>query len=68
MWFAYVLQASEFKKSEEGVKALNRVEAVIGKVRSRAEEYGADPDMVEALYREMISRFVNMELKEFHNK
>lgn len=31
MWFAYVLQASEFKKSEEGVKVPNRVEAVIDK-------------------------------------
>lgn len=62
---SYVVQASAFKKSEEGVKAPKRVEAVILKVRSKAEEYGADPDMVEALYREMISRFVNMELTEF---
>ncbi|WP_310602650.1 chorismate mutase [Anaerosporobacter sp.] len=61
----YVVQASTFKKSEDGVKAPNRVEAVIEKVRSKAEEYGANPDMVEALYREMISRFVNMEMEEF---
>lgn len=62
---SYVVQASAFKKSEDGVKAPKRVEAVIQKVRSKASEYGADPDMVEALYREMISRFVNMEMKEF---
>ena len=37
-------------------------------VRTKAEEYGADPNMIEALYREMISRFVNMELSEFHKK
>ncbi|MGN0484882.1 MAG: chorismate mutase, partial [Lachnospiraceae bacterium] len=54
----YVVQASAFKKSEDGVKAPDRVEAVIKKVRQKAVEYGADPDMVEALYREMISRFV----------
>lgn len=62
----YVVQASSFKKSEDNVKAPNRVEAVINKVRNKAEEYGADQDMVEALYREMISWFVNMELDEFN--
>ena len=62
----YVVQASTFKKDEDGVKDTGRVEKVIAKVRSKANEYGADPDMVEALYREMISRFVNMEMSEFH--
>jgi isochorismate pyruvate lyase len=33
-----------------------------------ASEYGANPDMIEAIYREMISRFVNMEMSEFHKK
>ena len=61
----YVVEASSFKKSEDGVKDTNRVEKVIEKVRIKAEEYGANPDMVEALYREMISRFVNMEMDEF---
>ncbi len=64
----YVIQASSFKKSEEGVKAPARVEAVIQKVRSKAQEYGADPDMVEALYREMIARFINMEMDKFNKK
>jgi Chorismate mutase len=64
----YVKQASLFKKNEEGVKSPNRVEAVIQKVRERAQEYGADPDMIEALYREMISRFINMEMDEFNKK
>lgn len=62
---SYVLQASSFKKSEEGVKDTKRVEAVIAKVRAKAETYGANADMVEALFREMISRFVSMEMKEF---
>ncbi len=38
---------------------------MIAKVRKKAKEYGANPDMVETLYREMISRFVNMEMSEF---
>lgn len=61
----YVVEASAFKKNEEGVKAPNRVEAVIQKVRRKAEEYGANPDIVEALYREMISRFIYMEMEQF---
>lgn len=64
----YVMQASAFKKDEDGVKDTGRVEKVIAKVRSKAKEYGADPDMVEALYQEMISRFVSMELTEFQKK
>ena len=62
----YVVQASRFKKDEDGVKDTARVEKVIQKVRQKAELYGADQDMAEALYREMISRFVAMEMKEFH--
>ena len=61
----YVVQASSFKKDTEGVRDTNRVEEVIKKVREKAVEYGASPDLVEALYREMIRRFVNMELDEF---
>lgn len=64
----YVVQASQFKKDEDGVKDTGRVEKVIAKARAKAEEYGADLDMIEALYREMISRFVNMEMSEFHKK
>ena len=61
----YVKQASSFKKNENGVKAPDRVETVIQKARERALEYGADPDMIETLYREMISGFINLEMDEF---
>lgn len=64
----YVSQASAFKKNEDGVRDTGRVEKVIAKVREKALEYDANPDMVEALYREMISRFVNMEMKEFKER
>ena len=62
----YVAQASKFNKNEDGVRDTSRVEKVIQKVREKAELYGASPDMVEAIYREMISRFINMEMSEFH--
>lgn len=64
----YVKQAAKFKKSGNDVKAPARVETVIEKVRGKAEEYGADSNMVEALYREMIGRFVGMEMSEYSNK
>lgn len=64
----YVKQAAKFKTSADGVKAPDRVEAVIRKVREKAEKYGADADMAESLYREMIARFVDMEVSEYLNK
>lgn len=64
----YVMQASNFKKDEQGVKDTARVEAVIQKVRKKAALYGANQDLVEAVYREMISRFIGMEMEEFHHK
>lgn len=61
----FVSQASRFKKNEEGVRDNSRVEKVIQKVRAKAEAYGANPDMVERIYREMIAGFIKMEMKEF---
>ncbi len=64
----YVKQVVNFKKTAEDVQAADRKEAVIRNVRSKAEEYGADPDMIEALYREMISRFINFEMDELKQR
>ena len=64
----YVLQAASFKKNTHEVKAPNRVEAVINKSRQKAEHYGADPDVVANIYREMIKNFVNLETAKFKNK
>ena len=58
----YVAQAAAFKKSETEVRDSSRVEAVVQKARNTAEQYGADPDMIEAVYREMISRFITSEM------
>jgi chorismate mutase-like protein len=59
----YVLQAARFKKTGDDVKAPARVEQVIAKVRALAEAEGVDPALVEALYRQMISAFVVLELE-----
>lgn len=62
---SYVGQAAAFKKSEDGVRDNSRVEKVIAKVKEKAAQFGADPEMVEAVYREMISRFISAELDTF---
>jgi isochorismate pyruvate lyase len=47
------------------VKAPQRVEQVIAKVRALAEELGANPSVTERVYRSMISGFIEAELAEY---
>ena len=61
----YVAQAAAFKKTETEVRDSSRVEAVVQKARNTAEQCGADPDMVETVYREMISRFIASEMSAY---
>ncbi|AKF48963.1 chorismate mutase [Pseudomonas syringae] len=58
-----VNQAAAFKKTTDDVRAPNRVEQVIAKVRAMANETGASPEVVEQVYRAMIAAFINEELK-----
>lgn len=58
----YVEQAAKFKKDTEDVKAPKRVEAVIQKVRTIADENNVNPDIIEQVYRTMISCFIKQEL------
>jgi isochorismate pyruvate lyase len=60
----YVRQAARFKKTSADVAAPARVEQVIGKVRGLAGEKGADPVVVERVYRAMIAAFIDAEHKE----
>ncbi len=63
----YVAQAARFKKDTEEVKAPDRVEAVIGKVRTLAEQNNVSPSLIEQVYRTMIACFIEEELDE-HSK
>jgi isochorismate pyruvate lyase len=60
----FVMQAARFKKTTDDVKAPQRVEQVIAKVRALAVELGANPAVTEAVYRAMIAAFINAELTE----
>lgn len=58
----FVEQAAKFKNDSEDVKAPKRVEMVIEKVRAIAEENDVNPQIIEQVYRTMITCFINEEL------
>ncbi|MDP3517001.1 MAG: chorismate mutase [Pseudohongiella sp.] len=60
----YVKQAARFKKTTDDVKAPQRVEQVIAKVLALSADMGAIPTVTEAVYRAMISAFINSEMAE----
>ena len=64
----FVRQAAAFKKNEDGVRDSGRVEAVIAKARDKAAKYGAEPDVVETVYINMIAAFIGKEMDEFRSK
>jgi len=60
----FVKQAARFKKTSDDVRAPQRVEQVLLKVRALANELGADASVVEHVWRAMIAGFVEAELVE----
>ncbi|KRA26300.1 MULTISPECIES: chorismate mutase [unclassified Pseudomonas] len=61
----YVSQAARFKKNTDGVKAPQRVEQVIAKVRGLSQVVGANPEVTEQVYRAMITAFIRQEMAEY---
>ncbi|MBO2928017.1 chorismate mutase [Metapseudomonas otitidis] len=60
----YVRQAARFKTDADAVRAPQRVEQVIAKVRALAAENGAPVEVIEQVYRAMINAFIDAELAE----
>ena len=63
----YVKQAANFKHSIEEIKANERMEAVMDRVRNRAMEFGVSPNLLTTLYKIMIDAMVEAEIAEFRN-
>ena len=61
----YVRQAARIKPGREDIVDPSRIEDVIGKVRGYAQQHGLEPDLVDAVYRLMIDRFIVQEAAEF---
>ncbi|QWE15258.1 chorismate mutase [Polynucleobacter sp. AP-Sving-400A-A2] len=62
---AYVKQAAQFKATTAEVEAPKRVDQVIEKVTSIALAEGANICVIEAVWRSMISAFIEAEKEEF---
>ena len=60
----FVSQAAHFKKDTDEVKAPQRVEQVVAKVRALSDVVGANPEVTEQVYRAMIAAFIQQELAE----
>ena len=61
----YVLAAARFKSSAAEVRAPQRVEQVVARVRGLAEAQGGLPDVVERVYRELIEAFTEAEQRHW---
>jgi isochorismate pyruvate lyase len=56
-----VAQAAAFKSTQADVVVPSRIEAIVAKVRGQAVEDGADPDLMETIFRRMIDTFIEFE-------
>lgn len=64
----YVAAATEFKRDRESVRDEARVEALLKDRRIMAEESGCDPDLVEDIYKKIVSLFVKKEMALFKTR
>lgn len=65
---AYVLRVASFKKSHAEVAAPQRAEEVVRKAKGLAAELGANPVVIERVYREMIAAFIEAEMAEISGR
>ena len=59
--FSYVDRAWQFKKTPADATVPWRIQQVVDKVRAHAENTDLPPEMVEALWRQMIGWFIQYE-------
>ena len=64
---SYVKQAARFKNTIDEVKAPERINEVMAKVRHKALTLGMSPNLLEDIYTIMINEMVESEIAEFRN-
>ena len=62
-----VRQAASFKNSIQEVKAEDRIQYILQKVRHAAIEAEVSPNMISELFKIMINEMVETEIAEFRN-
>ena len=63
----YINQIAHFKTSIDEVKAEDRIDAVISRVREQAISLDLSPNLINDLYVRMIDAMVESEIAEFNN-
>ncbi len=63
----YIKQIAHFKTSVDEVKAEERINDVISRVRQQAIDLGLSPNLINDLYVRMIDAMVESEIAEFNN-
>ena len=63
----YIKQAAKFKNTVEEVKAPERINEIMSKVRHKALTLGMSPNLLEEIYTIMIDEMVESEIAEFRN-
>jgi len=63
-----IRQAASFKNSVDEVKAEDRIEFILQKVRHSAIQADVSPNMISELFSIMIDEMVETEIAEFRNK
>ncbi|MCF6207022.1 MAG: chorismate mutase [Sulfurovum sp.] len=63
----YIKQIAHFKTSVEEVKAEDRINDVISRVREQAIALDLSPNLINDLYVRMIDAMVESEIAEFNN-
>jgi len=63
----YIKQIAHFKTSVEEVKAEDRINDVINRVRRQAIDLDLSPNLINDLYVRMIDAMVESEIAEFNN-
>jgi len=61
----YMTQAARIKQDAAQVRDEARIQAIVDRVRPRAEAEGGDPDLIESIYRSMMEAYIAYEHREF---
>ncbi|RKR68721.1 isochorismate pyruvate lyase [Acidovorax sp. 94] len=61
----YMTQAARIKQGVEQVRDEARIQAIVDRVRERAQAEGGDADVIEAIYRSLMEVCIAYEHREF---
>ena len=64
---AYIKQIAHFKKSVDEIKAKDRIDDVINRMRAKAIELDLSPNLINDIYIKMIDAMVESEVAEYQN-